>query len=135
MESSCSLVNSSSGEVLIPRLGIATTFWQRFRGLQFRRKLADDEGLLIVPCRAIHTHWMRFPIDIVLASYHGIVLQKVSDVKPWRVVAGDRMTHAVIESAAGTLACRVSEGDQLGVLSDIELSVFYPREHDDIHQS
>jgi len=37
----------------------------RNKGLLGRNSLASGEGLWIVPCEAIHTFGMRFPIDLV----------------------------------------------------------------------
>ena len=41
---------------------VATTFFQRARGLIGRRGLEPGTGLLILHCNAIHTFFMRFPI-------------------------------------------------------------------------
>ena len=55
------LVSETSGKVLIGRLTVADTFWSRFVGLQFQRKLAAGAGLLLVPCSSVHTSFLRFP--------------------------------------------------------------------------
>ena len=60
------LINLSTSGVVVERLIFAATFWTRFRGLQFQKSLPSDEGLLIAPCRSIHTHWMRFAIDVAM---------------------------------------------------------------------
>jgi uncharacterized protein len=52
------LVDRESGEVVVSALEIAGGFWSRLRGLQFRRRLPPGAGLLLVPCRSVHTFWM-----------------------------------------------------------------------------
>ncbi|MBM3998808.1 MAG: DUF192 domain-containing protein [Planctomycetes bacterium] len=98
------LIDVETGEVIIAKLQVADTFWRRFRGLQFRRPLAPDEGLLLTPCRSIHTHWMRFSIDAAMLDRQGVVLNVVNRVRPWRWVRGSAETHSILEAASGQLA-------------------------------
>lgn len=109
------LINDDTQAVVVPRLLIAVTFWSRFRGLQFRRELPADEGLLIAPCRSVHTHWMRFAIDIVMIDEEGTVLQVRRAVKPWRACNGPKHTQAVLEVPAETATVR--EGDRVTIVS------------------
>ncbi|MPN20454.1 hypothetical protein SDC9_167833 [bioreactor metagenome] len=44
---------------------LAASFRKRFLGLMFRKQMPEDHALLLVPCNAIHTFSMRFPIDVV----------------------------------------------------------------------
>ncbi|MBC7489503.1 MAG: DUF192 domain-containing protein [Glaciimonas sp.] len=50
-------------DILVPR-----HFWQLAVGLLGKRALSDRQGLLIVPCRSIHTYFMRFVIDVYLLT-------------------------------------------------------------------
>jgi len=109
------LINSHTAEVLVPRLQLAATFWTRFRGLQFRSELPPDEGLLIVPCRSIHTHWMRFAIDVIMIDPEGSVLQVRRAVRPWRACSGPGQTRAVLELPAETAV--LHEGDRVAVMA------------------
>ena len=107
------LINQSTGCVIVERLTFAATFWTRFRGLQLRKTLPAKEGLLIAPCRSIHTHWMRFAIDVAMLNHSGVVVEFHSAVRPWRMLAGDRSVAYVLETTAGEL--KASVGDQLGI--------------------
>lgn len=109
------LINAQSGEVIIARLQLATTFWQRFRGLQLRSSIGPDEGLLLTPCRSIHTHWMRFAIDVAMLDRDGIVLSILSDLGPWRVAPRIQGTYSIVEAAAGTLARRLQVGERTAI--------------------
>jgi uncharacterized protein len=109
------LIDAETGEVLLDRLELATTYWQRLRGLLFRSALQPGEGLLIRPCRAIHTHGMRYAIDVAMLDLDGAVLAVHPSVSPWRMVAGPAGTRAVLETAAGFLAERLPPGRRLVV--------------------
>ena len=59
------LVARKNGRTVLDRLLVADGYWSRFVGLQFRRPLPNDSGLLLVPCPAIHTCFVRFPLDLI----------------------------------------------------------------------
>ena len=109
------LVDARTDEIVVPRLRLANTFWTRFRGLQLLPRLAEDEGLLITPCRSLHSHWMRFAIDVALLDRTGNVLAIHHTVRPWRFVIGVPGTHQVLEVAAGERSSRWSLGQRLVV--------------------
>jgi uncharacterized membrane protein (UPF0127 family) len=115
MAESYTLVDANSGRVIVPKLALARTFWRRFCGLQFRRELAADEGLLLVPCRSIHTHWMRFPIDVVFLRRDGVVLKVLPEVRPWRMMAGVPEAYAVVETSGGAISARAEVGMRLQI--------------------
>jgi len=111
------LVDAKTGEVIIAKLEVADTFLRRFRGLQFRRPPAADEGLLLTPCRSIHTHWMRFSIDAAMLDPEGLVLAVIADVRPWRIVRRVKGTQSIVESVSGVLASMIQVGARLKVAS------------------
>lgn len=94
------LLDRATGEVVVQSLEIADTFWSRFKGLQFRRALPRESGLLLVPCSSIHTFWMRFPIDVIFLGPRGEVLDVRPHVRPWRVTRAVPSTHAILEVPA-----------------------------------
>ncbi len=58
------------------------------------------EGLLIPRTSSVHTHFMRFPIDVVFLDGEGRVAKIVRGLRPWRF-AGARGTRDVLELPAG----------------------------------
>ena len=109
------LIDADTGDVVVPQLYLATTFWQRFRGLQFRRALAAEQGLLLTPCRSIHTHWMRFSIDVAMLDSAGVVIETHTAVPPWHILTGPMGTHSILESAAGMRIPHLRPGCRLKV--------------------
>ena len=109
------LRNRTTGEVILDDVTVARTGWARTRGLLGRRGLAPECGLALPGCAAIHTWFMRFPIDVIFADREGRVLRRVERLRPWRfaLCPGGR---TVIEMAAGRLADRpVRVGDEVAL--------------------
>ncbi len=97
------LRNRRSGRVLASRLLPALDSKTRKTGLLGRTSLAEGEAMVIAPTNAIHTWFMRFPIDIVFVNREGRVVKARSAVKPWRMTGALR-GYAAIELPAGSLA-------------------------------
>lgn len=96
---------------LVHELEVADRPWSRLAGLQLRPALPASRGLLLLPCRSIHTHWMRFPIDALFLDESGVVVDVHAGVKPWRFVVPSEKPHAVLEVAGGSF--RGKRGDRL----------------------
>lgn len=110
------LVHERTREVIATRVELAVTRRARRVGLLGRAGLDTDAGLLLAPCFAIHTAFMRFPIDVLFVDRTGRALRVVYGLAPWRVAVSTR-AHAVIELAAGVLRRHpVEVGDQLTLL-------------------
>jgi uncharacterized protein len=112
------LRNADSGAVVLPRLRWCQSFWCRLRGLMFRTKLPEDEGLLFVYGResrmdtSIHMLFMFFSIATVWLDKDGRVVDKVL-AKPWRPVYASRQAAQYVVEARPSLLDRVSTGDRL----------------------
>ena len=95
------------------RCVVADTAPTRLKGLLGRPRLGTDEGLLIRPTSAIHTCFMRFPIDVVFLDRRLVVVGVVTDLRPWRFAAR-RGAKSVLELAAGEIARRgIRAGERL----------------------
>jgi hypothetical protein len=95
------------------RCVVADTPLRRLKGLLGRSALPSGDGLLIRPTSAIHTCFMRFPLDAVFLDRDLVVLRAVSDLRAWRVAAC-RGSRAVLELAAGEISRRgIRPGDRL----------------------
>jgi uncharacterized membrane protein (UPF0127 family) len=115
---SATLVNARSGQVLATAIAFAVTRASRRQGLLQRDGLAPSSGLLLKPCFAVHTAFMRFAIDVIFIDRAGAVTRVVRRLQPWRI-AGSWRAHAIIELAAGALSTRdVIVGDRLLLSGD-----------------
>src|SRR5437588_6766775 len=61
--------------------------WASFKGLMGRAELANDAGLVLPGARGVHTHFMRFPIDVVFYDRHCAVVGLEHALRPWRFSA------------------------------------------------
>jgi uncharacterized membrane protein (UPF0127 family) len=112
------VVTRENGAVVCSRCVLADRPLSRLRGLLGRAGLADGEGLLLRPTGAIHTWFMRFPIDAVFLDRDLVVVGVVDDLKPWRA-AGRRRSRSVLELASGESARRqIRPGDRLRLEPD-----------------
>jgi len=55
---------------------------------------------MLAPCPAVHTAFMRFPIDVVFVDREGRVRKIVRGLAPWRISAS-LGAYAAIEFTAG----------------------------------
>lgn len=105
------LIRHADGVVLLPQLELATSFWSRFVGLQFRRSLTPDQGLFLKPCSSLHSCFMRFPIDVIMLDRKNQVLKVRRRLRPWRAMICVAGTVAIIETAVNAL--ELSPGEQI----------------------
>ena|SRR5688572_6860691 len=96
------LVNADTAARVVSRVVAAVDSASRKKGLLGRTGL-DDEALVIAPCNAVHTFFMKFAIDVVFTDRDGRVMRVVPAVAPWRIT-GAWGGFATIELAAGTAA-------------------------------
>ena len=94
-------------------VAIADTSAKRRTGLLKHKGLLPGQGLWIVPCEAVHTIGMKFPIDVVFLSKKKRVMKIRKDMGRWRF-AISIFAHSVLELPAGTLEeSGTVPGDQL----------------------
>ena len=101
------------GTIVCERCTVAESPLTRLRGLLGRDGLEPGEGLLLRPASAVHTYFMRFPIDVVFLD-RALVVVGISDaVDPWQA-RSRRGAKSVLELPAGESARRgLAVGDQL----------------------
>jgi uncharacterized protein len=96
------------------RVRVADRFWLRARGLLGRPALAEGEGLLLRPCRAVHTWGMRYPIDVAFLDLSGTVVASYPSLAPSRHTRRHSNAECALELPAGALArSSVHVGDRL----------------------
>lgn len=119
------VVNRTAGSLLGDRIALANRWWSRARGLLGRRSLRRGEGLLLSPCRAIHTHGMQFPLDVVFLDSRGRVVETYPELEPGARTPYHREAEFVLELPRGVLAdTETRRGD---VLTWLPVSIPAPR--------
>lgn len=103
----------ASGRLLAGRVIRANTAVSRARGLLGREALPPGEGLWLLPCRQVHTCFMRFAIDVVFLDRAHRVVRICAGLKPWRFSPWVSDAASALELAAG-IAADLGPGDSLG---------------------
>ena len=111
------LIHARSGEAIATDVELALTRASRRRGLLERDGLDPAAALVLSPCLAVHTAFMRFAIDVIFVDRTGHVVRVVRRLGPWRAAACLR-AYATIEFAAGALdRFNLEIGDRLLITS------------------
>jgi len=103
----------SDGKELAADVTIALSLPARMRGLLGRSSLSAGEGLLIRPCKGIHTFFMKFPIDVVFLDRDNRILALNHSLPPYRITRIYPRAVSVLELPAGTLGKSVAVGDKM----------------------
>lgn len=109
------VVKAATGETVAAEVERADTFFARLLGLIPRSGLKAGEGLLLDPCDAVHTCFMRFTMDAVFLSPGLKVLKVERGMRPWRFSSRAPGARYTLELPEGG-AAGVSEGDTLAFL-------------------
>jgi uncharacterized membrane protein (UPF0127 family) len=112
-ETRLTVTNLSRGTVLATALEVADSGPKRNKGLLGRARLADGEGLWIIPCESVHTFFMKFPIDLVYLDRKNRIKKVCDSVPAWRLSVC-LSAHSILELPAGTIrSTRTERGDML----------------------
>ncbi|MEM0951168.1 MAG: DUF192 domain-containing protein [Cyanobacteria bacterium P01_H01_bin.74] len=94
----------------------AKTFLTRLFGLMGKPYLEENTGLLITPCKEVHSLFMRFSLDVVFLDKENKVVHLKSTMKPWRVSRYVASARSVLELNAGSIqASQIEIGDELAI--------------------
>jgi uncharacterized membrane protein (UPF0127 family) len=108
--------NLTREQTVVTACKVADNGWTRFRGLIGHAPLEQGDGMLIVPCSSIHTHFMGFAIDVLYVDRDLKVVGIDANLKPWRFGHFYKRVRFVVELPPGTVAATDTQvGDQLQV--------------------
>lgn len=103
-------------------LYVADNFWSRLRGVHgIGGCLRENEGLLILPCRAIHTFFLLRPLDVVFLDVAGKVCRCEHAMRPNRI-AWEPSATMVVELPSGY--CRRHPDYAQRIHAALQLRVF-----------
>lgn len=88
---------------ILQRVRVADRWWARLRGLLGTMCLDDSSGLLLKPCRAIHTWWMHYSLDVVFLDHGGMVVAIEEQIPPWSYASGGMNAYSTLELSSGAI--------------------------------
>lgn len=105
-----------NGRIVADNILLADSFMGRLVGLMFRKgPPTGSRGLLLVPGNAIHTHFMRYSLDIVFLSHDNRIVKIIRSMKPWRMTRIYFKAFKTLEVPAGEWPLDINEGSTLEV--------------------
>lgn len=108
------IYNHTRRNVVCQEVELAFTFFARLKGLMLREELAAHKGLLLRPCRSVHTFFMRFPLDVVFLDEQYLVVGVAEGLRPWQFSKHFKRAYCALELPAGTVArIGLQKGDAL----------------------
>ena len=102
-------------KILSQNILIAESLFDRLIGLMFSEKLVGSDGLMLDPCRSIHTFFMRYSLDIIFLSSENQIIKIIRNMKPWRMTWIYFRANKTLELPAGKFPFDLKEGDILEV--------------------
>jgi uncharacterized membrane protein (UPF0127 family) len=77
------IINRTRRTLVGSDIEVADTWVSRLRGYLWREEPGQGEGILLIPCTAIHTYGMGFELDVLFLSEEGRVLDLLRGLPPW----------------------------------------------------
>lgn len=94
---------TQAGRPLVTRVVVARSLPARTLGFMGRRRPPSGGGMFFPRCRAIHTCFMRFALDVFFLDQSNRIVRHVDGLKPWRFTHGGRHADSTLEVPAGSL--------------------------------
>jgi uncharacterized protein len=114
------VTNQTRGALLADSAETARGPWAQFKGLMGHTNLPEGGGLVFRGTRGVHTHFMRFPIDVVFHDRAGVVVGVEHSLRPWHFSAYHVRAAGAVELPAGTLReSGTQPGDVLVVAENV----------------
>lgn len=110
------IFNLTQNTLLAKNVILADTSLKRIIGLLGKTGLKEKEALVILPCKQVHTFFMRFSIDILFLDKENKVIAALSNFKPCRVTPLYFSALLAIELPAGIIeSSRTVVGDEISL--------------------
>jgi uncharacterized protein len=112
------IFNVTRNTVIADSAEVAQSGSKRTKGLLGRDGLPQGAGLWIVPCEAVHTFFMQFPLDLIYIDRKHRVRKVKRNVAPWRMSAC-LSAHSVLELPVGAISDSKTESGDVLELTEI----------------
>ena len=104
------IINITRDELINVKIVYADSFYKRFKGLMGRKEIDFVVLFCNLKKSSIHTHFMRFEIDIYFLDENKVVIDKVT-LKPWKFYKPKKQAKYILETKKDML--KIEIGDEL----------------------
>lgn len=102
------ILNKTTDELINIKIKYADTYFKRFKGLMGKK----DINFALLFCNlkdsSIHTHFMRFDIDVYFLDKNKIIFEKTT-LKPWKFYKPKKQAHYILETKKNKLKIEIGE--------------------------
>lgn len=104
------ILNKTNNELINIKITYADNFLKRFKGLMGKKDI--DFALLFCNLKdsGIHTHFMRFDIDVYFLDENKVVFEKTT-LNPWKFYRPEKRAKFILETKKDVL--KIEIGDKL----------------------
>lgn len=104
------ILNKTNDELVNIKIINANSFFKRFKGLMLKKDI--DFAMLFYNLKdsSVHTHFMRFEIDVYFLDENKIVFEKTT-LKPWKFYRPKKQAKYILETKKDCLKLKI--GDKL----------------------
>ena len=102
------ILNKTTNEKFNVKITCADTFFKRFRGLMGKKDI--DFAILFANIKdsSIHTHFMRFDIDVYFLDENCTVIDKAT-LTPWKFYKPSKKAKYILETKKDKLKIKVGD--------------------------
>ena len=104
------ILNKTTDELIDIKIINANSFFKRFKGLMGKRDINFAMLFYNLKDSSIHTHFMRFDIDIYFLDKNKVIFEKVT-LKPWKFYKPKKQASYILEAKKDCLKLKI--GDEL----------------------
>lgn len=97
------IVNRTRRTLVGDDVRLVDTWVGRLRGYLGSDRPRRGQGILLFPCRAVHTFGMRFPLDVIFLDPEGRVLEVTANLSPGTRSGPVKEAQYVLEVPPGTI--------------------------------
>lgn len=102
------ILNKTTDKLINIKIKYADTYFKRFKGLMGKK----DINFALLFCNlkdsSIHTHFMRFDIDVYFLDKNKIIFEKTT-LKPWKFYKPKKQAHYILETKKNKLKIEIGE--------------------------
>lgn len=109
-------VVNKRNRIFIGKVRVANNFITRLKGLLGSKTISSFQGLLIKPCKQVHTIGMNYSISIWYIDKKLKIVKIIDDLEPYKISPYVQNSHLIIEFPSNWAEITGSkEGDLLDV--------------------